>query len=242
MEFADVVRTRRMCRRYDPERTVSDETIGRLLELSGRAPSAGFTQGRDVVVLRDRRSVDDFWELSTRHRRTSGDRPEAEDRAGADRWLRGMRTAPVLMLWLSDPQRYLERYSLPDKGGVRAGESGWPIPYWDVDAGMAALIVMLAAQDAGLGSCFFGVQAGAEEDLRERFGIPPGHRLVGVTSVGHPAPPSGPAERADPAGRAVTAAANPYRPRKRPVGDFAHAERFGSGWPGPDPGDGGRAG
>lgn len=224
MEFADVVRGRRMCRSYDPARPVPDELIGHLLELSGRAPSAGFSQGRDVVVLRERRSVEDFWEISTRHRPV------------ADRWLRGMRDAPVLMLWLSDPERYLDRYGLPDKGGVRPAATDWPVPFWDVDTGMAALIVMLGAQEAGLGSCFFGMEPGTETSVRERFAIPSGHRLVGVTSIGHPAPAGTsapgdlPAAATDPAPRGTTP--NPYRPRKRPVEDFAHAERFGRGWPG----------
>jgi hypothetical protein len=35
-------------------------------------------------------------------------------------------------------------------------ESHWPVPYWDIDAGMAALLMLLTAVD-GLGACFFGV-------------------------------------------------------------------------------------
>lgn len=212
-----------MSRNYDPDRPVSDETLGELLDLAGRAPSAGFSQGRDVVVLRERHSIDDFWDISTRDRvarpATQGPPPE--------QWLLGMRCAPVLMLWLSDPERYLDRYGLPDKGGVRPAASDWPVPFWDVDTGMAAMIVMLAAQDVGLGSCFFGIERGSEIAVAERFGIPPGRRLVGVTSLGYPGPTDARATR--------PAEPNPHRPRKRPVGDFAHAERFGVGWRGAIP-------
>ncbi|MDT4997540.1 MAG: hypothetical protein QOD45_1608, partial [Pseudonocardiales bacterium] len=45
MEFADVVRQRRMVRTYDPDRPVPRATVQQLLGLAVRAPSAGHTQG-----------------------------------------------------------------------------------------------------------------------------------------------------------------------------------------------------
>src|ERR671932_186860 len=72
-------------------------------------------------------------------------------------WLEGMRTAPALVVCLSDPERYLTRYAEPDKGWTDRDERRWPVPYWDVDTGMAALLMLLTAVDEGLGACFFGV-------------------------------------------------------------------------------------
>ncbi len=60
------------------------------------------------------------------------------------------------------------------------------MPYWDVDAGMAALLMLLTAVDEGLGACFFGVPAQRVDALRSAFGVPAGFRPVGVVSVGHP--------------------------------------------------------
>ena len=51
MEFSEVVRRRHMVRRYDPERPVPDEVLAAVLENACRAPSAGFSQGWDFVVL-----------------------------------------------------------------------------------------------------------------------------------------------------------------------------------------------
>jgi hypothetical protein len=61
-----------------------------------------------------------------------------------------MRTAPALVLCLSDPERYLDRYAEPDKGWTDRDPGRWPVPYWDVDTGMAALLMLLGAVDAGL--------------------------------------------------------------------------------------------
>ena len=52
MELRDVVKARRMVRSYDPDRPVPTSTLTALLELATRAPSAGFSQGWDFVVLR----------------------------------------------------------------------------------------------------------------------------------------------------------------------------------------------
>ena len=53
MEFADVVRRRRMVRNYDPDRPVPAEVVDRLLEHAMHAPSAGFSQGWGFLVLDD---------------------------------------------------------------------------------------------------------------------------------------------------------------------------------------------
>ena len=68
-----------------------------------------------------------------------------------DSWLAGMQTAPVLIVCLSDKDTYLDRYAEPDKGWTDRSESHWPVPYWDVDTGMAAMLMLLTAVDEGLG-------------------------------------------------------------------------------------------
>src|SRR5205807_4962912 len=80
----------------------------------------------------------------------------------------------------------------PDKGRSRAEVEAWPVPYWHVDAGFAALLVAMTAVDAGLGALFFGV---FEVDaFRTAFGVPDDYTPVGAVAVGHRAPddePSG---------------------------------------------------
>ncbi len=51
MELDEAVRRRRMVRAYDADRPVPSAVLARLLGQAIRAPSAGFTQGWDFVVL-----------------------------------------------------------------------------------------------------------------------------------------------------------------------------------------------
>ncbi|MCE0537323.1 nitroreductase family protein [Kineosporia rhizophila] len=204
MEFEQVVRARRMVRSYRPDRPVSREVLTRLLDLAVRAPSAGFSQGWDFVVLSTPEQVGRFWAATTE--------PDREP----DRWLRGMRTAPALILCLSDRDAYLDRYAEPDKGWTDRDEARWPVPYWDVDTGMASMIILLAAVDAGLAGCFFGVPPTRTGTVREAFAIPSERRIVGVISLGHPPEPG--TDRRSPS----------LRRGRKPIEDVCHDGAFGS--------------
>ena len=200
MEFSDVVRRRRMVRRYDPDRPVPLEIVERCLANAVRAPSAGFSQGWDFVVLAEDDDRDSFWRATT-----PGDGP-------SDSWLSGIRNAPLLILCLSDKDAYLDRYAEPDKGWTDRDERRWPVPYWDIDTGMAALLILLTAVDEGLGGLFFGVPSAHHDAVKVAFGIPSGRAIVGVVSIGYALPgPKSPSLR---------------RPR-RGVEDVAHWGRFG---------------
>jgi nitroreductase len=174
MEFATVVRRRRMVRNFTDE-PVDPAVVDRALRHAVRAPSAGFSQGWAFVVLDRPDDIDRFWRATT----------DAEP--GPDPWLEGMRRAPVLVIALSSKAAYLDRYSEPDKGWTDRDEARWPTPYWDVDTGMAALLIMLTAVDEGLGGCFFGVPPERIDAVRDEFGIPGDHHPIGVVALGHPA-------------------------------------------------------
>jgi nitroreductase len=79
---------------------------------------------------------------------------------------------------------------------------------------MAAMILLLAAVDAGLGACFFGVPTEKWDALRAAFAVPPGLRPVGVVSMGHPAP---------------DARSPSLRRGRRPLGEIVSYGSFGSG-------------
>ena len=176
MEFATVVRRRRMVRNFTDE-PVDPRLVDRALAHAIRAPSAGFSQGWAFLVLDRPEHIDRFWRV------TSTD-PEAD----ADRWLEGMRRAPALVVALSSKAAYLDRYSETDKGWTDRDEARWPVPYWHIDTGMAALLMLLTAVDEGLGGCFFGVPPERIVPLRAEFGVPDDHDPIGVVALGHPAP------------------------------------------------------
>ncbi|RNI18365.1 nitroreductase family protein [Flexivirga caeni] len=199
MELRDAVRQRRMVRRFDPSREVGQETVQRLLELAVRAPSAGFSQGWDFVVLRGDECTT-FWDVTT-------------DDGLPDSWLAGVSTAPVLIICCSDKSTYLRRYARDDKPWQDESETHWPVPYWDVDTGMAAMLMLLGAVDEGLGALFFGVQVERLDAVRETFGIPADRGLVGVISLGYAADPK-------PSGSTRSV-------RRRSLAEVTHFGRFG---------------
>ena len=197
MELGEVVRRRRMVRRFDP-RPLPAEVLDRILHSATRAPSAGFSQGLDLLVIEGGAAVRGFWTAT------------ADPRFG-----KPYSTAepPVIVLVLSDKQAYLDRYGAPDKAGLGMdSEEGWPVPYWDMDAAMAVMLMLLTAVDEGVGAWWFGVFHGAEALLRD-LGVPPGRRLVGAVALGRPAGDD------RPSGSART------RPR-RPFGQVVHWGRW----------------
>jgi nitroreductase len=203
MELADAVRRRRMRRSFDPARPVPEHVIDTALQAATRAPSAGFSQGWDFVVLRTASQRTAFW--------NAGRGSPGSD--APDRWMRGVSAAPCLIVCCSDPQRYRRRYAEPDKAG--RGSRPWPIPYWDVDTGMAALLMLLTAVDHDLGGLFFGVPAEAMDAVRAALDIPADRRLVGVVALGYP----------------VGDVRSPsLRRGRRPVAEVAHDGRFGRPW------------
>ncbi|MDG4790330.1 nitroreductase family protein [Micromonospora sp. WMMD1102] len=183
MEFSTVVRRRRMVRNYDPDRPVPAELVDRLLEHAVRAPSAGFSQGWAFLVLTEPADRELFWTATA----PDTGRPDPAGR-GQSRWLTGMRRAPLIVVPLADRSAYLDRYAEPDKGWTDRDESRWPVPYWYVDTGFAALLMLLTAVDSGLGACFFGIPVERVDPFRAAFGVPAELVPIGALSIGYPAP------------------------------------------------------
>jgi len=178
MEFAEVVRRRRMVRTY-ADRPVPPEVVDRIIKHGLRAPSAGFSQGWGFLVLTEPADRDRYWSATT---------GGAAGPARPGDWLTRMRNAPVLIVCLANKSAYLERYAEPDKGWTDRSEKHWPVPYWDIDAGFAALLMHLSAVDQGLGSCFFGLPAETVADFKAAFGVPEEYQPIETLTVGYRAP------------------------------------------------------
>ncbi|TWP37058.1 nitroreductase family protein [Leekyejoonella antrihumi] len=201
MELEQAIRRRRMIRRFQPDAQVPHEVVARIAELALRAPSAGFSQGWDFVVLRDPAEREAFWGATT------GDGPP-------DAWLRGVRTAPTLIVCCSDKGSYLRRYAAPDKPWQDQDEAHWPVPYWDIDTGMAAVLMLLVAVDEGLGGLFFGVETDRQGAVHGALAIPPDRTIIGVIALGYP-------DQQQPSGSTRSR-------RRRPVREVFHSGRFGT--------------
>jgi nitroreductase len=183
MEFAQVVRRRRMVRNYDPDRPVPPELVDRILDHAIRAPSAGFSQGWGFLVLTEPADRAAFWTATT-PTTTNGGSDSAEP---VSRWLAGMRRAPLIVVPHSNRSAYLDRYAEPDKGWTDRDEARWPVPYWHIDTGFAALLMLLTAVDEGLGACFFGIPPERTAAFRETFAVPAEYAPIGALTIGYPA-------------------------------------------------------
>lgn len=156
---------------------VAASALDAVLELSRRAPSAGNSQGTDLLVLDRPAATARYWDATL---------PAA--RRATFAWP-GLLTAPVLVIVWVSPAVYVERYREADKDGtgLGAGPAAWPVPYWFIDGGMVVDQLLLAAVDAGLGACFFGL-FDHEPAARDAFGVPAAWRALGTVALGHPAP------------------------------------------------------
>jgi nitroreductase len=174
VEFQDVVRKRRMVRSFE-RHALPAEVVERILRNAQRAPSAGFSQGWAFLVFEGQAQTQHYWDAVG---------PDDRDNFG----FQDLFNAPLLIVCFSDKAAYLDRYAEPDKGWTDRSESHWPAPYWDIDTGMAAMLILLTAVDAGLGALFFGVPPEKIGLLREAFGVPPELHPIGTVAIGYSRP------------------------------------------------------
>ena len=167
-----MVARRRMVRSYDTSRPVPPEVIDRIVHNALRAPSAGMSQGWAFLVLDNLADVARF-------------RDSVRPPADPEEWFAANVDAPLLIVPLSNKDAYLDRYAQPDKGFTDRSDAWWPAPYWDIDTGMASLLMLLTAVDAGLGACFFGIPVEQIGSFREAFGVPPQFTPIGAISIGY---------------------------------------------------------
>jgi nitroreductase len=188
-----------MVRRFD-QRPVPREVVDRIIDVGRRAPSAGFSQGLELLVFDTPETISMFWQTTR----------DPEFGWGAETVANG---PTVLILPLPDPQRYLERYSQPDK--IEFGmdeEANWPVRFWEIDAAMASMLMLLAAVEEDLGGWFFSITHG-ERELLDRSDVPAHLHPIGIIGLGYPA------EDEEPSGSWM-------RHRRRPLEEQIHR----NGW------------
>ncbi len=191
MEFQEVVGRRHMVRQFTGE-PVSVSSLERILGNAVRGPSAGFSQGQAFLVLTDSEDLKRFWTVA--------------GVAAAE----SVASAPLVIVPMSSKRVYLDRYALPDKGWTDRDEKRWPVPFWHIDTGMAALLILLTVVDEGLGALYFGIVPEAVQPFREAFGVPDDHEPIGAIAIGHDA----------------ETAPRDLRSRRRPAQDVVHYGRW----------------
>jgi nitroreductase len=174
MEFQEAIRLRRMIRKFE-QKPIPDDVLSRVLGVARHAPSGGFSQGFDFIVLAKPVELDWFY-------RTADDPTDPDPFPGRD-----SSVAPAcVVLPFANKRLYLDRYARPDK--IQFGmdkEENWPVPFWTVDTSMAIMLILLAAVNEGLGAWYFGITRG-EDDVMRELGVPPSCIMLGVIALGYP--------------------------------------------------------
>jgi nitroreductase len=80
--------------------------------------------------------------------------------------------APLVIVVVSDTWRSARRYG---KRGVHF--------YSIIDGGFAAMLILLAVVDEGLGACFVG--AFYDQEIQQVLGLPPDVRPIGIIPIGY---------------------------------------------------------
>jgi nitroreductase len=168
MDFQEVVRRRRMVRTFTGA-PIPKESLERILGNAVRGPSAGFSQGQSFLLLTESADRERFWAV-----------------AGAA-VSESAQTAPAVIVPMSCKRVYLDRYAQPDKGWTDRDEARWPVPFWHIDTGMAALLILQTVVDEGLGAIYFGIVPEAVQPFRDAFGVPDDQEPIGAIAIGYDA-------------------------------------------------------
>jgi FMN reductase [NAD(P)H] len=174
VEFAELVMKRRTVRRFE-DAPVDRAVLEQIARLAQHVPSGGFSQGQRLVIVTD----------PEQRRRVAATCNEDEYAAeGYGHWIS---YCAAQFIPCVSREIYLRRYREPDKlAEGEAQDEDWPTPYWWVDIGMTAMVVMLAAHDAGLAAGFAGPQDISA--LKAVLGLPDEFHPIGVIPVGRPLP------------------------------------------------------
>jgi nitroreductase len=171
---------------------VAQASLDRILANAVRGPSAGFSQGQAFLVLTGDDDLKRFWDVAGGAAQSS------------------VAAAPLVIVPLSCKQVYLDRYARPDKGWTDRDEARWPVPFWHIDTGMAALLILQTVVDEGLAALYFGIMPAKVQPFREAFGIPEDHEPIGAIAIGHSA----------------ETAVRDLKSRRRPAADVVHHSRW----------------
>lgn len=205
-------------RRFTDE-PVSREVLERVFENARFAPSGGNRQGWRVVVVTDpdlRRRMRELYEapwdeyMIETGGRAALDAGEASGLPagrlrmlqGADDFAHSFDRVPVHLVICVELSALAITDSSLDRPSIVGGASVYPF----------VQNILLGLRREGLGAAFTTLLVPAEEQVRELLALPDGIVLAGHISVGH---------RADPWPRKLS---------RKPVSEFAFAERYGEPW------------
>ncbi len=178
-DFFEVLYSRRSIRLYKDE-PISKETIDELLRDATQAATASNLQPWEFVVITNKNFIR---EVSDSCKRKMLKSIETNLESPYKRYEATLRNADLNIFYNAPCLIYV----------VAPRSAGLGI----FDCTLAAGNIMLSARARGLGTCWIGLGASPEPEMRERMGIPKDYRIVAPIIVGIPGhEPAAPARRA----------------------------------------------
>jgi nitroreductase len=222
----EAVYSARSIRRLKPD-PVAEELIGKVLDAAIRAPSGGNAQNWGFVVVREpatRQALGALYrkasDIAAAVYAARGRPAHLSERqfarmlgAGGHLW-EHMGEAPVLLVVCGSPPVVPPREALPPVVATRYEDE---LAYVERIRGAsiypAVQNIILACRALGLGTIITTNHIRCEAEVKALLGIPDEIATYALMPIGWPLDPFGPLTR-------------------RPIGEVAHADRWGAGWPG----------
>ena len=164
-ETLEVIKKRRSIRKYKPEQ-IGDKELEGIMEAAIYAPSAMNQQKWHFAVIQNRELLDKMAQTA-REKLLKSSIPFLAERA-KDPNLNIFHNAPTLVIITAD-----------EKAG-----------FIDLDCGMAAENIALAAESLGINSCILGMpgtifNSEKADEIKQELRIPEGYRFVIAVALGY---------------------------------------------------------
>ena len=189
MNFKDIAETRRAINFFDPDKSLSEELLGQMIETAAKAPSSFNLQPWSLIVLRDKAAKEKLLPLAW-------NQPKVVE-------------APVTLIVLADKSGWREGHPVVEKnwqemltaGSMQPAQRDWflnaakSLYDWSPDANLAfaakntgffAMGLMYAA--TGLGLASHPMDGFDHEGVRKAFNIPDNFWVPLLLAVGYPKP------------------------------------------------------
>jgi len=189
MNFKEISETRRAINFFDPDKSLSEELLGQMIETAARAPSSFNLQPWNLIVLRDQAAKEKLLPLAW-------NQPKVVE-------------APVMLIVLADKSGWQEGHPVVEKnwqemltaGSMQPAQRDWflnaakSLYNWNPDANLAfaaknagffAMSLMYAA--TGLGLASHPMDGFDHEGVRKAFNIPDNFWVPLLLAVGYPKP------------------------------------------------------